>query len=156
MSSGKVNRRALPAVENVREETKQIVLARHWWKRCWRKSGAKCLIGADRAREENFFELGGHSLLATQVMSRVREAFGVEVGLRELFERPTVKGLGQSIERELRQGAGVDASPIKRRRASGRVAAVICAAAFMVHRSACTGRNGLQHPGSGTSRERLT
>ncbi len=64
-------------------------------------------------REENFFELGGHSLLATQVMSRVREAFGVEMRLRELFERPTVKELGQSIERELRQGAGV-AAPIMR------------------------------------------
>ena len=66
-------------------------------------------------REENFFELGGHSLLATQVMSRVRKAFGVEVRLRELFERPTVKELGQSIERELRQGTGVSAPPLERR-----------------------------------------
>ncbi|HEU4833564.1 MAG TPA: amino acid adenylation domain-containing protein [Pyrinomonadaceae bacterium] len=70
-------------------------------------------------REENFFELGGHSLLATQVMSRVREAFGVEVALRELFERPTVKELGQSIERELRQGAGVGAPPIERQERVG-------------------------------------
>ena len=66
-------------------------------------------------REENFFELGGHSLLATQVISRVREAFGVEMRLRELFERPTVKELGQSIERELRQGVGEGAPPIERR-----------------------------------------
>ena len=70
-------------------------------------------------REENFFELGGHSLLATQVMSRLREAFGVEVALRELFERPTVKELGQSIEWELRQGAGVGAPPIERRERVG-------------------------------------
>src|SRR6185437_3143613 len=63
-------------------------------------------------REESFFELGGHSLLATQVMSRVREAFGVEVRLRELFERPTVKELGQSIELQLRQGTGAPALPI--------------------------------------------
>ena len=59
---------------------------------------------------ENFFELGGHSLLATQVMSRVREAFGIEVALRKLFERAKVGGLAREIEeREGRErGKGVN------------------------------------------------
>jgi acyl carrier protein len=65
-------------------------------------------------RDENFFELGGHSLLATQVISRVREVFGVEVGLRQLFEAPTVRGLSCRIEEELRAGEGVTAPPLAR------------------------------------------
>ena len=53
------------------------------------------------AIEENFFDLGGHSLQATQVMSRLRNAFHVELPLRRLFERPTVAGLARCIEEEL-------------------------------------------------------
>ena len=47
---------------------------------------------------ENFFELGGHSLLATQVVSRVKEVFGVEIGVRSVFEKPTVRSLAKNVE----------------------------------------------------------
>ncbi|MGZ9153224.1 MAG: SDR family NAD(P)-dependent oxidoreductase [Candidatus Binatia bacterium] len=39
---------------------------------------------------DNFFELGGHSLLATQIISRIRNAFSIEVPLRRVFESQTV------------------------------------------------------------------
>jgi amino acid adenylation domain-containing protein len=52
--------------------------------------------------EDNFFLLGGHSLLGTQLIARVRNAFGIELGLRTLFEGPTVAELSAQIEAALR------------------------------------------------------
>jgi len=50
---------------------------------------------------ENFFVLGGHSLLGAQLIARVRDRFGVEMALRNLFDNPTVSGMAGEIERLL-------------------------------------------------------
>jgi acyl transferase domain-containing protein/acyl carrier protein len=47
---------------------------------------------------DNFFELGGDSLLITRIISRLREVFQLELSHRDLFENPTLAGLGQIIE----------------------------------------------------------
>jgi amino acid adenylation domain-containing protein len=71
------------------------------------------VLGLDRVGiHDDFFELGGHSLLATQVMSRLREALQVDLPLRDLFESPTVAGLGEKIEQAIRQNASLHAPPL--------------------------------------------
>src|SRR6185369_9915026 len=73
------------------------------------------LLGVSRVGvNENFFELGGHSLLAARLVARVRELFRVDIALRKVFERPTVKGLAATIDELLREG-GALSEPIERR-----------------------------------------
>jgi len=56
------------------------------------------VLGIDQVGiHHSFFELGGFSLLAIEVVSRVREAFQVELPLRELFAAPTIADLAVLI-----------------------------------------------------------
>ena len=48
--------------------------------------------------QDDFFALGGHSLLATLLLTRVRDRFGVAVGLAELFDGPTIVDLARAID----------------------------------------------------------
>jgi amino acid adenylation domain-containing protein len=92
--NGKVDRKKLPAPDQTRPELEHAYVApRTALEEAVASIWSKVLDIEQVGVHDNFFELGGHSLLATQVATRVREAFGVEVPLRFLFESPTVAGL---------------------------------------------------------------
>ena len=108
-STGKVDRRALPA------PGRRSAAAGFVPPRTPVEERLAAIWGALLAREavgveDNFFDLGGHSLLATQVISRVRESFGVDLPLRLLFEGPTVEALAAAVE-AARQGGSEPAPP---------------------------------------------
>ncbi|HEV2763828.1 MAG TPA: condensation domain-containing protein, partial [Pyrinomonadaceae bacterium] len=103
--NGKVDRRALArAGAELRTEASEWEAPRVGLEEVVAGVFASVLKAERVGRADNFFELGGHSLLATQVVSRLREACGVEIPLRALFEQPTVEGLSRVVEASLRGG----------------------------------------------------
>jgi acyl carrier protein len=66
------------------------------------------LLGIDRVGiYDSFFELGGFSMLATRLLTRVRDAFGVQLAVRDVFESPTVDELAQLVVRTQVEQAGL-------------------------------------------------
>jgi amino acid adenylation domain-containing protein len=107
--NGKTDYRALPAPEFQSQE--QYIAPRNPIEEILSSIWAKVLKVAQVGIHDNFFELGGHSLLATQLISRIREAFQVEMPLRELFVAPTIAELSQEIKR-LSEGEQLTELPI--------------------------------------------
>jgi amino acid adenylation domain-containing protein len=109
-ASGKVDRRALERVpaEAVAEEDADA--APHTQLEELLAGLFAEVLDADVGIHQDFFHLGGHSLLATRLASRVRELCRVEVGLRVVFEHPTVADLAAWIERQ--QGRDDTAVPL--------------------------------------------
>ncbi|GAB6041501.1 non-ribosomal peptide synthetase [Endothiovibrio diazotrophicus] len=70
---------------------------------------AELMGGGGYRPEEGFFAAGGHSLLGVRLAARIRERFGVALPLRELFARPRLAEMAESIERAGAAGAAIEA-----------------------------------------------
>jgi amino acid adenylation domain-containing protein/FkbM family methyltransferase len=97
--NGKIDRKALPAPSREdasaatdfiapRSETQKSVAA------IWSELLKVPAIGI----HDNVFHLGAHSLLAMRALLQIRETLGVDLPLRNLFERPTVAGLAEMVD----------------------------------------------------------
>jgi len=113
--NGKVDRRSLPAPDTARPELEKPFVAPRTEVEERLAAIWSDVLGLEQIGvRDNFFELGGHSLLATQVVSRVREVFGMELPLRRLFESPTVAGLAEGIQVAMKAELKRNVSPINR------------------------------------------
>jgi amino acid adenylation domain-containing protein len=103
-SNGKIDRRALPAPDDtafarneddppgaLRTPTEAVLAG------MWREILQIRTVG----RHDDFFNLGGHSLSALQVVARVRDAFGVELPLKTVFDARTLSAVSGEIDQAL-------------------------------------------------------
>jgi amino acid adenylation domain-containing protein len=96
--NGKIDRKALPEPDIERPDfEKAFVGPRTPFEELLVGIWCEVLGLKEVGIHDNFFELGGHSLLATQIISRLRNAFQVQLPLRSLFEYPTIAGLAIQI-----------------------------------------------------------
>jgi amino acid adenylation domain-containing protein len=111
MPNGKLDRRPLPVPHQTRPPLEEAFIApRNPVEEVLADIWAEVLSIQQVGIHDNFFRLGGHSLLATQVISRVNEAFQVELPLQCLFDEPTIAGLAGGLE--INQQANQDASAL--------------------------------------------
>lgn len=97
-ANGKLDRRALPApdwtdqlVSFVAPRTQTETLLADIWAQ---------VLGMQRSGiDDDFFECGGHSLLATQLISRIRDAFALDLPLQLLFDAPTPRAFAERVDR---------------------------------------------------------
>ena len=97
-STGKVDRRALPAPATTRPELAiPFVAPRMPIEQRVAQIWAETLGLEQVGINDPFLDLGGHSLLATQIASRVREAFQVDIRLQSLLEAATIADMAVLI-----------------------------------------------------------
>ncbi|HVS83325.1 MAG TPA: amino acid adenylation domain-containing protein [Pyrinomonadaceae bacterium] len=100
-SSGKLNRRALPAPEiSDRKAELTGTAPRTPTEKLLTEIWSDLLGVAHIGTHENFFDLGGHSLLAVRLFAQVERRFGKPWPLATLFQAPTIAQFAAMIEKE--------------------------------------------------------
>ncbi len=112
LPNGKIDRRGLepPAPRDVRAQRRaggpatptESLVAEVW----------RALLHVDRLESDSsFFELGGDSLLAAQAVSRLGSLTGVQLGVRTLFEFPTLSALSKILESQMDHAPSPETAP---------------------------------------------
>ncbi|MBD3181849.1 AMP-binding protein [Candidatus Poribacteria bacterium] len=106
-SDSKINRRALPSPDGKRPQLANPFISPETPLEkkvadIWSEVLDVNPVGLD----DNFLELGGNSLLATSLVSRIINAFNVEISYKKLFQSPTVADMTEMITQNKLEGSG--------------------------------------------------
>ncbi|TVX93691.1 non-ribosomal peptide synthetase [Paenibacillus agilis] len=95
-TSGKINRSALPVLEN-RTDVQQLQLPTSNDEKILVALFEEVLNKQPLGMNSHFFEEGGHSLKAAKLSNAIYKAFGQHIPLRVLFKNPTVAAIHQYV-----------------------------------------------------------
>jgi len=96
-SSDKIDRKALPAPDLAIPMKHQVSQTETEYLLCdlWSQ-----VLGIEvTSTLSDFFEVGGHSLSATQLVSRIRDNFGIEMSLRTVFDHPILQEQAEWLDK---------------------------------------------------------
>ncbi|MGB7604589.1 MAG: amino acid adenylation domain-containing protein, partial [Lutisporaceae bacterium] len=98
-ANGKIDRKALPVPDGSIETGAEYIAATNEIEEklisIWHE-----VLGVEKIGiNDNFFELGGHSLKAIKIVSIIQKELMVEISVGDIFSNPTVRQLGDCIEK---------------------------------------------------------
>ena len=97
--NGKVDRKALPALVNLRSsQDKTFVAPRTATERALADIWSAVLGVEQIGIHDNFFEVGGNSLLTLHLLQRIQESFVIALPIQRLFAEPTIAGIAPLID----------------------------------------------------------
>ena len=82
------------------------------------------MLGIDQVGvHDDFYELGGDSLRMIQVLARLRDAFQIEMAIKDLSGAPTIAKFAEQIEtiRWARERAGTSLEPVESAQVEGEI-----------------------------------